>query len=192
MSPFLLIFQGHGALFPSPPLSKVTLKRITKAEISCFEAKRDKQEGCWQAFEFDLLWIWSCVTMQSSCIPTPLLSTISCVWGLNAPTQLQGLWDKQSAKSHNFFPLLFIMRKSCWCHVLQKGEDESESEDLTFNTNSTTSSWKPWANYMTSLRLSFLNCCEATTRSHCTAQGTIFNTMINHNGKEYEREYIYV
>lgn len=138
MSPFLLIFQGHGALFPSPSLSKVILKRITKAEISCFEAKRDKQEGCWQAFEFDLLWIWSCVTMQSSCIPTPHLSTISCVWGLNAPTQLQGHWDKQSAKSHNFFPLLFIMRKSCWCHVLQKGEDESESEDLTFNTNSTT------------------------------------------------------
>ena len=33
---------------------------------------------------------------------------------------------------------------------------------------------------------------DKTTRSYCIAQGTIFNTLITYNGKEYEKDYIYV
>ena len=31
-----------------------------------------------------------------------------------------------------------------------------------------------------------------TTRSYCRARGTIFNILLNHNGKEYEKECIYM
>ena len=33
---------------------------------------------------------------------------------------------------------------------------------------------------------------DKTTRSYCIAQGTIFNTLITYNGKESEKEYIYI
>ena len=32
----------------------------------------------------------------------------------------------------------------------------------------------------------------STTRAHCAAQGSPFSMVINHNGKEYEEDYIYI